>query len=240
MKQVTTLVDGRNSRWQRHRAQRRLELITAARDAVAANGAAISMEEIATACGTSKSVFYRYFKDKAGVQAAVGEYFVTRMRRRMVAAASGADTFAAMIHALVSEFLRSVAGSGEVYRFVVTAPDEQDSTIERFVDSVRDLLVEQHVRRHGGQDLPVGVLQCWAASTVGMVRGAGEAWLAQGDTPGKPDRHTMSRIITTWAVEGLRPEAGAVATGSSGAQAPSVPAPIQDGPAVHDTPQESS
>ena len=214
-------MDGRNSRWQRHRARRRTELITAARDAVAAHGAASSMEEIATACGTSKSVFYRYFKDKAGLQAAMGEYFVTRMRRRMVAAASEADTFAAMIHALVSEYLRSVEGSGEVYRFVVTAPDDQDSTIARFVDSVRDLLMEQHVRLHGDQDLPAGVLQCWAASTVGMVRGAGEAWLAQGELPGRPDRHTMSRIITTWAVEGLRPVASPVPTGSPASDPPS-------------------
>ena len=75
MKQVTHPVDGRSSRWQRHRAVRRIELITAARDAVAANGAALSMEEIATACGTSKSVFYRYFKDKAGVQKTLEEVF---------------------------------------------------------------------------------------------------------------------------------------------------------------------
>ncbi|WP_233542876.1 TetR/AcrR family transcriptional regulator [Kocuria tytonis] len=240
MKQVTTPVDGRNSRWQRHRAKRRTELLTAARDAVAAHGAAISMEEIATACGTSKSVFYRYFTDKAGVQAAMGEYFVTRMRRRMVAAASEADTFAAMIHALVSEYLRSVAGSAEVYRFVVTAPDEQGSTIERFVNSVRDLLMEQHVRHHGEQVMAASLLQCWAASTVGMVRGAGEAWLARGDVPGMPDRHTMSRIITTWAVEGLRPAAGAVPPEPSGADLPSSATRHQDGPSVHDTPQESA
>ena len=238
MKQVTPSVDGRNSRWQRHRAKRRIELITAARDAVAANGAAISMEEIATACGTSKSVFYRYFKDKAGVQAAVGEYFVTRMRRRMVAAASEADTFAAMIHALVSEYLRSVAGSGEVYRFVVTAPDEQDSTIERFVDSVRDLLVEQYVRHSGERAPGHGVLQSWAAATVGMVRGAGESWLSQGDSPGAPDRHAMSRIITTWAVEGLRPVTSAAAAPGAAAR-PSMSAPTQDGAAVRDTLQES-
>ncbi|MDO4920002.1 TetR/AcrR family transcriptional regulator [Kocuria sp.] len=223
MKQVTPSLDGRNSRWQRHRARRRTELITAARDAVAAHGAAISMEEIATACGTSKSVFYRYFTDKAGVQAAVGEYFVNRMRRRMVAAASEADTFAATVHALVSEYLRSVAGSGEVYRFVVTAPDEQGSAVEGFVDSVRQLLVEQHGRHHGEQDLPPGVLQCWAAATVGMVRGAGEAWLAQGDLPGRPDRHAMSRTITTWAVEGLRPVASTAPPGPPGTGAPSLP-----------------
>ena len=238
VKQVTTPVDGRNSRWQRHRAKRRTELITAARDAVAANGAAISMEEIATACGTSKSVFYRYFTDKSGVQAAVGEYFVTRMRRRMVAAVSEADTFAAMIHALVSEYLKSVAGSAEVYRFVVTAPEEQGSTIERFIDSVRDLLMEQYVRHYGEAETGDGVLRSWAAATVGMVRGAGEAWLAQGDAPGTPDRHTMSRIITTWAVEGLRPVASTSAAVSA-ATTPSRQARTQDGPAARDTPQES-
>ncbi|WP_260850682.1 TetR/AcrR family transcriptional regulator [Kocuria marina] len=233
MKQVTHPVDGRSSRWQRHRAVRRIELITAARDAVAANGAALSMEEIATACGTSKSVFYRYFKDKAGVQAAVGEYFVTRMRRRMVAAASEADTFAAMIHALVSEYLKSVAASGEVYRFVVTAPTERGSTIERFVDSVRDLLMEQHMRHHGSRATPEGVLKCWAASTVGMVRGAGEAWLELGGDTAKPDRHTMSRIITAWAVEGLRP-----VTGSESAP-PTSPIRTTGKPPVPENRQES-
>lgn len=206
MKQVTAGVDGRNSRWQRHRAKRRLELITAARDAVAANGASMSMEEIATACGTSKSVFYRYFKDKAGVQAAVGEYFVTRMRRRMVAAASEADTFAATVHALVAEYLKSVDASAEVYRFVVTAPPDRDSTIERFVDSIRRLLMDHHVRYRAGPPMPEPLLRCWAASTVGMVRGAGEAWLELPDTPEKPDRSQMSRLITAWAVQGLRPE----------------------------------
>lgn len=206
MKQNTPHVDGRDSRWQRHRAQRRIELLKAARDAVATHGSGLSMEEIATACGTSKSVFYRYFKDKAGVQAAMGEYFVTRMRRRMVAAAHDADTFSATLHALVSEFLRSIESSGEVYRFVTTAPAFQDSAIEQFVASVRDFLTQQHVRRHGDRGLPPALLQCWAASTVGMVRGAGEAWLAMPETPDKPDRTTMVRLITGWAVSGLQSE----------------------------------
>ena len=206
MKQVTARVDGRDSRWQRHRAKRRLELITAARDAVAANGASMSMEEIATACGTSKSVFYRYFKDKAGVQAAVGEYFVTRMRRRMVAAADDTDTFAATVHALVAEYLRSMAASAEVYRFVVTAPPDRDSTIEQFVDSIRELLLDHHGRHRADPPMSESLLKCWTAATVGMVRGAGEAWLDVPDSPGKPDRSRMSRLITAWAVQGLRPE----------------------------------
>ncbi|PBB09282.1 TetR family transcriptional regulator [Kocuria sp. WRN011] len=206
VKQVSENVDGRNSRWQRHRAKRRIELITAARDAVATHGAGISMEEIATACGTSKSVFYRYFKDKSGVQAAVGEYFVSRMRTRMVAAAHEADSFAATVHALVKEYLKSVEASADVYRFVVTAPADGDSAIEQFLDSVCQLLMDQHIRHRGEQAMPEALLQCWAASTVGMVRGAGEAWLALPDTEDKPDRPAMSQLITDWAVQGLRPD----------------------------------
>ncbi|WP_016996963.1 TetR/AcrR family transcriptional regulator [Kocuria atrinae] len=183
------------------RAKRRIELITAARDAVATHGASISMEEIATACGTSKSVFYRYFKDKSGVQAAVGEYFVSRMRTRMVAAAHEADSFAATVHALVKEYLKSVEASADVYRFVVTAPADGDSAIEQFLDSVCHLLMDQHIRHRGEQAMPQALLQCWAASTVGMVRGAGEAWLALPDTDDKPDRTTMSQLITDWAVQ---------------------------------------
>ena len=52
-------VDGRASRWQSHREERRRELIKSARRAVHRLGSDASMEDIAAAAGTSKSVFYR-------------------------------------------------------------------------------------------------------------------------------------------------------------------------------------
>lgn len=63
---ASAAVDGRASRWQSHREERRRELIKSARKAVHALGSEASMEDIAAAAGTSKSVFYRYFGDKAG------------------------------------------------------------------------------------------------------------------------------------------------------------------------------
>ena len=66
------VVDGRSTRWDDHRAIRRAELVHAARKAVHKGGPGVSMDEIAAASGTSKSIIYRYFEDKTGLQIAIG------------------------------------------------------------------------------------------------------------------------------------------------------------------------
>lgn len=231
-------VDGRSSRWARHRAQRRTELIRTARSAVDELGAQASMEEIASACRTSKSVYYRYFGDKAGLQRAVGEYTVTRMRDRLEEAARAAGTFEDTVEAMVAEYLLGIERSAAVYRFVVALPpdsgrsrherhraerargersgresgrDEPEAdgeryVIQEFVESVTALLAQAHVRHSpAAHRLEEPMLGYWAASTIGMVRGAGEAWM---NTPGgaqRPSRERMTELIVGWAVNGLRP-----------------------------------
>src|SRR6478609_7183860 len=101
-----TAVDGRASRWQSHREERRRELIKSARKAVHALGSDASMEDIAVASGTSKSVFYRYFGDKAGLQQAVGEVVLSQMQRRIQEAAQGAQTPREGLFAMVSAYLQ--------------------------------------------------------------------------------------------------------------------------------------
>ena len=221
-------LDGRSSRWARHRAQRRIELIRTARTAVDELGPQASMEEIASACRTSKSVYYRYFGDKAGLQRAVGEYTVTRMRDRLEEAARAAGTFEGTVEAMVAEYLLSIERSAAVYRFVVAlAPDPGRARSERhragregaatgdageryliqeFVESVSGLLAQAHVRHSPAERrLEEPMLSYWAASTIGMVRGAGESWM---NTPGgvpRPPRERMTELILGWAVNGLRP-----------------------------------
>jgi len=228
--------DGRSSRWARHRAQRRVELIRTARSAVDEIGPQASMEEIASACRTSKSVYYRYFGDKAGLQRAVGEYTVTRMRDRLGEAARAADTFEGTVEAMVAEYLLSIERSPAVYRFVVGVtpdpgrherrrherargekagreeppaepdPHGQRYLIEEFADSVASLLAEAHVRHSpDGRRLEEPMLSYWASSTIGMVRGAGEAWMNTPAGTARPPRERMGELILGWAVNGLRP-----------------------------------
>lgn len=228
--------DGRSRRWRLHREKRRTELLKLARHAIAELGATASMSEIASHCKTSKSVFYRYFDDKDGLKREMGEYVVARMGRRMTEAVAEAGSFEETVRALVIQYLGQIENSPEVYLFVVseTAPSDE-SPVDRFCQAVAELVVEAH-RLHAPTDrrIPEATVGYWAAGVVGLVRGAGEAWMlprtnhdhargrpgqqiapAELDDPARtaqqaqptqrPQLEEFVEIVTAWAVSGSQP-----------------------------------
>ena len=130
-------VDGRAARWQSHREERRRELIKSARKAVHALGSDASMEDIAAAAGTSKSVFYRYFGDKAGLQQAVGEVVLSQMQRRIQEAAQSAQTPREGLLAMVSAYLQMAETSPNVYTFVTALLSRRARGSQRGHGSIR-------------------------------------------------------------------------------------------------------
>lgn len=167
------------------------------------------MSEIATHCRTSKSVFYRYFDDKDGLKRQLGEYVVARMGQRMTEAVAEAGSFQETVRALVTQYLWQIENSPEVYLFVVseTAPADE-SPVDRFCQAVAQLLVNAH-QQHAPTDLqiPETTAGYWAAGVVGLVRGAGEAWMAprNGTTANRPSLDEFVDTVTAWVVSGSRP-----------------------------------
>jgi AcrR family transcriptional regulator len=209
-----TAVDGRAARWQSHREERRRELIKQARKAVHALGSDASMEDIAAAAGTSKSVFYRYFGDKAGLQQAVGEVVISQMQRRIHEAAQGAQTPREGLLAMVSVYLQVAEtppnGSAVVTTYSAGEPGTASGGIVaagalgHFFDEVRDMIARP-MRAHlgAGKEAVIGF---WPTAAIGLVRNAGEQWLGTPKSPGKPDQETMARQITAWLCDGIAPE----------------------------------
>jgi AcrR family transcriptional regulator len=175
--------DGRRDRWAAHRAARRAELIDAVLAAVRQRGPGIDMDDVAAVSGTAKTVFYRYFTDKADLFLAVGREVGERLVADVMAAVEGCEHPREMIEAGLSTFLSAVEDDPEVYRFVLQRPtnaaaaSDYSAVISKHVSRViGDLL------RGAGRD--AGVAEPWGFAIVGAVRSAAERWL---------DEPTMSR-----------------------------------------------
>jgi AcrR family transcriptional regulator len=187
-------------------------LIKTARKAVHRIGPGASMEDIASAADTSKSVFYRYFGDKAGLQRAMGEVVVGRMQEQLIEAARKAGTPREGLRAMVSAYLQMAESSPNVYVFVTQPAPEPGSTLEgspalnSFFDAISSMLaspMEDYLAEEPEMVTAPQPLLLWPRAAIGMVRAAGEQWLAMAPGPGRPGESDLADSITTWLFDGI-------------------------------------
>lgn len=221
-------VDGRSTRWDDHRTARRAELVRAARKAVHRLGPAVSMDEIAAAAGTSKSIVYRYFDDKAGLRLAVAETVVMQMHDALRAAAQGADSPEMALREMVRVYLEMIESSPNVYWFVTRtaiggnepapvesgrrgrrapAPDEAvDAAVPTTpvdlhpLGAYLDSVIELVAEPFArATDVPYADAAAWAAGAVGFVRGSGEWWLGHRNVESSPlTREELTERVSLW------------------------------------------
>lgn len=173
------------------------------------------MEEIATHAGTSKSVFYRYFGDKNGLQVAVGQRAIHFMERELLTAGEAPDNALDGLFAMVSVYLRLAESSPHVYAFSTRLPPEgtagasgqgQPAAMADFFDriaAVMDRHFRDYLRQQGRSPSSQSATWYWPRAAIGMVRSAGETWL--GTPPGspRPNAERLARKITAWLTVGL-------------------------------------
>ncbi|MGP9694083.1 TetR/AcrR family transcriptional regulator [Brachybacterium sp. AOP25-B2-12] len=197
-------VDGRSSRWARHREQRRAEMLDIARHLIHAQGPDVTMEDIAAASGTSKSIVYRYFADKAQLQRAIGMHILSGMHRRLVQQLDQleADSGAAAgpeqrIRAMISAYVAAAEASPHVYRFV-TRPSEG---LNHFLVSVARLVATALP-----SGIPAASAQVWSSGAVGFVQGAVDRWMtAEDEAPSHINAEELTDELLAWLMHGILP-----------------------------------
>lgn len=213
--------DGRDARWEAHRATRRGELVEHALRAIREHGPGVGMDEIAAKAGTSKPVLYRHFGDRNGVYLGVVEAVDARVLTDLSAVAdkSGcapdgtpADV-TGLIRAMVSAYLELVQRDPHIYRFVVSrplldsatggssngasshTPDPVLTLTGRIGDRLAQILTA-HLLRCGRDPAPAVT---WGHGIVGFVRAAADQWVTHRP-PG-----VSAEDVTSEVIEMLRP-----------------------------------
>ncbi|WP_053917115.1 TetR/AcrR family transcriptional regulator [Brachybacterium sp. SW0106-09] len=196
-------VDGRSARWAQHREQRRAELLDVARHLIHERGPDVTMEDIAAASGTSKSIVYRYFEDKSHLQRDLGRSILQAMHDKLLAEMRVLEERMGRepapeerIHAMIRAYVGTAQRSPGVYRFVTRPSDG----LNHFLDSVTRIITTF---------LPAGTPspQIWATGAVGFVERAVDTWMNDLEAPdGASTTLTSDQLVTrlvTWLMKGL-------------------------------------
>lgn len=225
---MTTTTDGRSTRWDQHRAQRRAELVNVTISAIRRHGAGVGMDEIAATAGTSKTVIYRHFTDRTGLYAAVVEHVDDHLRISLARAltrpavvaavsgsaatdgpATGARVGRDVLAAAIDTYLELVERDPALYRFIVAAPmldpDDHRSHLDAGGLPVRVTarLTEILGGGLGAAGHPTEAAAVWAAALVGMVRTAADEWLRPGSAVNDRPRAELCATLTDLAWRGL-------------------------------------
>ncbi len=179
--------DGRRSRWVEHRRARRVDLVTAAVDAVRQAGPDFAVDDVARSAGVSKTVIYRYFSDKDElVDAVLAEISAVVLLPRLLGEllAEHPDD-RSRLRAVIAAFVSLVEDEPALYRFASAHAGragraELVAATEREVAESLGRWIAARLRDAGRP--PEGAL-VWGYGVVGMVQLAASWWSADRPVP---------------------------------------------------------
>ena len=175
----TVKTDGRKRRWHQHKVERRNELIDGTIDAIRRRGRFVSMDEIASEIGVSKTVLYRYFVDKNDLTTAVMMRFaqITLIPNMAAALSSNLDGYD-LTREIIRVYVQTVANEPEPYRFVMANSSASKNKViadsERIIARMLAVVLRRRMRAAG---MDLGGVEPWAYHIVGGVQLATHSWL---------------------------------------------------------------
>lgn len=203
---ASAATDGRSTRWEEHRKTKKRELTTAALRAIRATGPGIGMGEIAESADTSKTVYYRHFRDRAGLWSAVVDRTVDFIYDRLPIDNPSQSEVPDLVATLADAYLTLVERDPNIYEYVTSSPGSHNSHAGELsaplinLTSRIGLKLTEHLERNGyGEKSAV-----WAQAIVGAIWAAADRWVELGRTTDKDvvvsqlhDLFTHGLTITT-------------------------------------------
>lgn len=180
------LTDGRRTRWDTHRAERRRQLVDAGLAVLAESGPEFGLDLVAVRAGVTKPVIYRHFADRGRLVDAMGERATAIMLDDWILPAIHHDTVPiARIRASIDGFLGFLDAHPNVYWLYVRHAPADGSDVaqvnKELIAAAIGAVLDDFLRVGG---IAPEAAEVWAHGLVGFVQNAAEWWLV---------RRTLSR-----------------------------------------------
>ncbi len=172
--------DGRHTRWNAHRAERREKIVDAALAVLGETGPEFGLDQVAARAGVTKPVIYRFFGDRATLVHAMGERATNRLAERMMPALYDEVALVPRIRAVIDAFIRFLDDMPTVYwLFARPVPGSGGEVVhahKEFVASAVAGVLSEYILSFG-VEVPHDAEKVWAHGLVGFVQNTAEWWL---------------------------------------------------------------
>jgi AcrR family transcriptional regulator len=183
----TAVRDGRSTRWDPHRRERRAAIIAAAIDAIEAHGPDALTGQIAEMAGVPRTHVYRHFDGKQALDLAVSRHVANQIGASIRAGLQTQGSARDIIRGAISQHLGWIEAHPNLYRFLAQHSYAVGATGSPAADDAKAAFAAELTA------LLAGYLRAFALETapaervivgvVGMVDATAAWWLERRDVP---------------------------------------------------------
>ncbi|WP_026360079.1 TetR/AcrR family transcriptional regulator [Amycolatopsis nigrescens] len=181
----TTGADGRATRWDAHKAQRRLEVLDAAVAAIEQDGPGVGVKQIAERVGVPRPVVYRHFKDREDLDEQIRQRVVEMLMAELAPTLAPGGTTSQTIRRAVDTYLGWIERHPRLHHFLGAGSNRERGTASRVVSGTKTAiairlteLFADALRRF---DRNTAFAEPLAFGLVGLVDATVNRWLADPD-----------------------------------------------------------
>lgn len=177
--------DGRSTRWDPHRRERRLAIINAAIAAIEEHGPDALTGQIAEMAGVPRTHVYRHFEGKQALDLAVSRHVANQIGQQIRAGLATPGSARDVIGGAISQHLGWVEAHPNLYRFLAQHAYAVNSTGSPAVDDAKAAFANELTAVLAGYmrlfDIDTAPAERVIVGVVGMVDATAAWWLEHRD-----------------------------------------------------------
>ncbi|MDI3408142.1 TetR/AcrR family transcriptional regulator [Streptomyces cavernicola] len=192
--------DGRDTRWNDHRAERRDRVLDAALAAIAREGSGVSVAAIGKEAGMPRSVVYRVFRSREDLDEQIRARIMDDLMSELAPTLDPKGTVREAVRLVAATYVGWVVEHPRLHQFLGTGSRVVVGTRTAVARQLAGLLDEFAVRLLAGAQAPTGYSLDLAFGMVGLVDGVVNRWVAHPESRSTPEDLTAFLSDALWGV----------------------------------------